>query len=169
MELIIPVEIKMPQKMSDEAKYFDSQHFLLEMQVRFKFFEKIEDSFLDKVLDEINDLSKYVTKIKKNKDGINVLFNSFNIIEQLIKIYKKKYFIDYKKSKKIMGRDKQKSKDLYRHFLVINILNISKNQNIKIKGKEYRIVNIDRNTLFLRDEFGRKEKFLYSKIKDYIN
>ena len=178
MKLKIPVEIEMEQKMSDRAKKFNKEYWVLEVQLRFLFFDEIRknnfdefEKFKEKILDDLTFLKDKINNIKKNKisGGINVYFSSFDVIKKISKKYSSKYFCEVKHSKKIMGKDNLKSKDLYRHYLLINIINLNKNDLVKIKGIDYKINSIDKKVLYLRElENGRKAKFSYNLIKDYL-
>ena len=169
MKIVVPIKIELKQKMSEEAKKIDDNSYILKLNLRFKYFDKINKVFKKKVLDEMNSLKPHINKIEELDEGYNVYFSSIKILENISKTYKKKYFVDEIRSKKIMGRDKQKSKDLYRHFLSITILNLKRKQKIRIKGEVFELRDFRKKTLYLVDENGSRKSFLFSKIKDYIS
>jgi NMD protein affecting ribosome stability and mRNA decay len=169
MKITIPIEIEMPQKMSEYAKKTSEEYWNLEVQIRFKHFkEEVSEEYKNKVLDEMNHLAKYINKVKTNKIGFNVYFSNISVVNAISKLYKKKYFVEVKKAKKIMGKNNLTTKDLYRHFLLVNIIGIKRGDTIHIKGVEYFVKNVRKTIIDLRDLKGNKYQFTYSKICDYL-
>ena len=90
-------------------------------------------------------------------------------LNKISRYFNKYFFIDEKRSKKIVGHDFLKCKDIWRHTILINILNLNIGDEIRIKGEEYYIKAFNKKELVLRDLIsGSKKVVTYNKISDYF-
>jgi NMD protein affecting ribosome stability and mRNA decay len=166
----IHFEIELEQKMSNEFKNRDESYFKLELQIRFLYFNEnqIED-LKTQCLKLTEKFNSEINKIKENPNGINIYFRRNQIMTSVSKLFKNKYFCEEKKSKKIIGRDKLRSKDRFKYFLLINIINLNRNDIIEIKGENYKINSIKNQELYVQNiKTTKKEIFTYKLIKDYL-
>ena len=166
----IRIELEMEQKVCGMCKKNSPEYYELKFQMRFKFYEN-ED--IQKIkyenLEYINKNFKGINKIKEFDYGFDVYFASKEIMNKLSSLFQKKYLCDEVRSKKILGHNTLETKDIWRHVLLINIINLKRNDHISIKGKNYYIKALNKNDLVLRGlEDGEKKVVTYSIIKDYI-
>lgn len=138
-------------------------YFLSIIQFRVK--EEEQFTFLTKVIDEIQnyvenvfekDQRQYITKIEDQKYGVDLYLSTNELMNHIISFLKGNYYFILKRSKKLVGRDSQKGKNLYRLKSLIKFLPITKNDKILIDNTEYIVENITKNKILLRDENGTK-------------
>ena len=177
------IEIDMPQKMSEVSKKTNDTYFQMKCQLRFLYFDKKikmvknNEIFLDdinfqnfkaKALDEFNEMRDEINKIEEDKNGFNLYFRSYRAITKIMKLFDK-YFIETIHTKKLFGFDNLKSKKIYRHTYLINILNIKQNQILNIKGEDKLVFRIQKNEIILKDiKSGAKTKTKFKFIKEYL-
>ncbi|NCC71681.1 hypothetical protein EOM09_08975 [bacterium] len=91
-------------------------------------------------------------------------------MNSIFSLFQKDYLCDEKTSKKLSGRDKLISKDIYRYTQSLTLINLKKNNIIRVKGIEYKIKSINNNKvlILLNAENGQKSQESYSIIKDYL-
>ncbi len=139
------------------------QFFISIMQLRVKNESYFE--FLKTVIDEIyvfveklfeKDPKQFITKVEDQKNGVDLLLSSNELINTIVKHLKGKYNFELKRSKKLMGRDQQRSKDIYRLRALIKFLPLVKSDLIIINNKEYLVQNISNNKVLLRSKSGEK-------------
>jgi nonsense-mediated mRNA decay protein 3 len=143
-------------------------YFLSIIQLRVK--DEDQFSLIKKVLDEINefvenlfkkDHKQYISKIEDQKYGVDLYLSTNELMNYLIKFLKAKYHFLFKRSKKLVGRDNQRGKNLYRFKTLIKFLPVSVNDVFSVEDKNFRIESITKNKIIVRDENNAK------LIKDY--
>jgi len=138
-------------------------YFLSIIQLRVKnenFFNIIKE-----VLDEIHiyveklnekDSRQYITKIEDQKFGVDLYLSTNELMNYILKYLKRKYPFILKRSKKLVGRDSQKGRNLYRLKSLIKFLPINKNDIVLIDNQKYKVENLSKNRVLLRSEKGIK-------------
>ena len=117
----------------------------------------------------LRNTSMLINKIESHQDGIDIYLANINDIHKLKRVISEHFFAVYTHSKKIMGRNHLKSKDLYRHSLLVAIYNLSTNDKIKVKGEEYTIKSIQKHQLIcIHTKTLHKEVLHFNTIKDYL-
>ena len=194
----IRIEFEMEQQMSPQAKRLSDEYYELKLQLRFSYFDDNElhndiikekrDKFGNIVLDEYNNpvtfkqkaiLKKFAKTIEKEFSGINKVeelqngydffFGSLGEMSKISRYFNKYHLVEVKHSKKIVGRDSLKFKDIWRHTLLVNVLNLQVGDKVRIKGVEYYIKAFNKKELVLREwETGAKEVVTYSKVREYF-
>jgi len=143
-------------------------YFLSIIQLRVKDEEQFD--LFKQVLDEINDFAEktfendhkqYTSKIENQKYGVDLYLSTNELMNYLIKFLKSKYNFLLKRTKKLVGRDTQRGKNLYRFKALIKFLPVSNNDIIFIEGQNFSVENITKNKVILRGENNTK------LIKDY--
>ena len=143
-------------------------YFLSIIQLRVK----DEDQFglIKEVLDEINKYveqlfdknhKQYISKIENQKFGVDLYLSTNELMNYIIKFLKSKYYFLLKRTKKLVGRDSQKGRNLYRLKTLIKFLPVKNNDIILIGDQNYSVENITKNNVILRAENNTKV------IKDY--
>jgi nonsense-mediated mRNA decay protein 3 len=134
---------------------------------------KHEDNFniIQEVLEKLNvyvnnlfekDPKQYITKIEDQRYGVDLYLSTNELMNHIIKFLKKDYEFLLKRTKKLIGRDIQKGKNIYRLKSLIKFLPINKNNIILIENHKYKIENISKKKIILRDLEDDKKV-----IKDY--
>jgi NMD protein affecting ribosome stability and mRNA decay len=165
------VELEMNQKMCSDCKKTSSEYYEFKLQLRFVFFnlEKlniIKEEIFDLINNNFNTINKFEDKEEK---GFNFYFRNLSQINKTSNLLNKRYFCEEKRSKKIVGRNFLISKDIWRHTLLIKIINLNRRDQILVKGEKYIIENISKKTLVLRNmEDNSKKVINYLIFKDYI-
>ncbi|MFX1597146.1 MAG: NMD3-related protein, partial [Promethearchaeota archaeon] len=143
-------------------------YFLSIIQLRVKNDNQFD--LIKKVLEEISkfveelfekDRRQYISKIENQKYGVDLYLSTNELMNYLIKFLKTKYNFLFKRSKRLVGRDIQKGKNLYRLKALIKFLPFNKNDEIFIENQLYIVENITKNKVILRSQ--NKTKL----IKDY--
>ncbi len=143
-------------------------YFIAIIQLRVK----DEDQFglIKDVLDEVNDYAEklfeknhkqYISKIEDQKFGVDLYLSTNELMNYLIKFLKSKYYFLLKRTKKLVGRDSQKGRNLYRLKALIKFLPVRIKDVIFIGDQDYYVENITKNKVILRGENNTK------LIKDY--
>jgi len=130
-----------------------SQFFLIK-----EVFNKIE-AFVEDKFEKDN--RQYISKIEEQKYGIDLYLSTNEIMNYIISFLKKKYHFLIIRTKKLVGRDHQRGKNIYRLKTLIKLLHVKKGDLIIIKNKKYSIESITKNKIILKEENGAK------LIKDY--
>ncbi|MFW9881466.1 MAG: NMD3-related protein [Candidatus Thorarchaeota archaeon] len=143
-------------------------YFLSIIQLRVK----QEDQFdlIGKVLVEINEYveslfeknpKQYISKIEDQKYGVDLYLSTNEVMNYITKFLKSNYYFLLKKTKKLVGRDRQKGKNIYRLKTLIKFLPVGINDVILVNNETYSVENITKNKIILRSENNTK------LIKDY--
>ncbi|UCD02283.1 MAG: hypothetical protein JSV23_04520 [Promethearchaeota archaeon] len=143
-------------------------YFLSIVQLRVK--DEKQFDLIIKIMEEINeyveriferDHRHYISKIEDQKYGVDLYLSTNELMNYLIKFLKTNYYFLLKRSKKLVGRDSQKGRNLYRLKSLIKFLPVSNNDVILIENQNYVVENITKNKVILRSENNTK------LIKDY--
>ena len=108
-----------------------------------------------------NDPKQYISKIEDQKYGVDLYLSTNELMNHLIKFLRSKYHFLLKRSKKLVGRDNQRGKNLYRFKSLIKFLPVSINDMLLIEDQNFRVESIMKNKVIIRNE--NNTKF----IKDY--
>lgn len=165
----IRVEVDMEQKMCNGCKKSSSEYYEMELQLRFTHFEDIMEvkAISMSILDNFNTINK----LDEINNGFNVYFRDHGQMNKVFTLFRRKFkVLIEKRSNKLMGLDKMTSKNLYRHFQSIEIINLNKRDLVEVKGEQYRIKAINKGgQLVLLDESnGSKKIVTYEIVKDYF-
>ncbi len=143
-------------------------YFLSIVQLRVKDeseFYKIKDilDFLYAQVEKLfeKDPRQYITKSVDEKYGVDLYLSTNELMNNIIKILHGNYHFVLKRSKKLVGRDNQRGKNIYRQKALIKLIPIMRNDLIEIDGKDYIVESILKNKVVLRDQ--KDEKF----VKDF--
>jgi len=156
-------------------------YYISIIQLRVK--DETQFDLIDKALDEINkyaeklfekDKKHYISKIEDQKFGVDLYLSSNELMNYIIKLLRVKYYFLIKGTKKLIGRDIQKGKNLYRLKTLIKFLPIQKNDIVIIENEDFLVEKITKNKVFLRNKKNSKliknysyffnEKILKKKI-----
>lgn len=156
-------------------------YYISIIQLRVK--DETQFDLIDKALNEINkyveklfekDQKHYISKIEDQKFGVDLYLSSNELMNYIIKLLKVKYYFLIKGTKKLIGRDIQKGKNLYRLKTLIKFLPIQKNDIVIIENEDFLVEKITKNKVFLRNKKNSKliknysyffnEKILKKKI-----
>jgi len=134
---------------------------ILQLRVKnFNYFNLIKN-----VLDEINeyidkeytdDDKQYISKITDQKNGVDVYLSTIELMNHIISYLKARYQFILKRTKKLVGRDIQKGKGIYRLKALIRFLPINKNDIIKINNQNFIVDKILKNKVILRNNKNEK-------------
>jgi len=134
-------------------------YFLSILQLRVK--NENQFDLIKSRLEEINvfverifrkDPRHYISKIEDQKYGVDLYLSTNEIMNYIIKFLKSKYHFLLKRSKKLIGRDSQKGRNLYRLKNSIKFLPIAMNDNVLIGNQSYIVENIMKKKVILRSE-----------------
>lgn len=109
----------------------------------------------------VKDHKQYISKIEDQKHGVDLYLSTNELMNYIIKFLKGKYQFLLKRTKKLVGRDSQKGRNLYRLKALIKFLPVSKNDEVLIDNQNYIVENITKNKIILRSKNNTK------LIKDY--
>lgn len=115
--------------------------------------EKVQNQ-VEKLFD--NNHRQYITKIIDQKFGVDLYLSTNELINHIIKNLRGHYNFLLKRTKKLVGRDTQKGRNIYRLKALIKFLPFAKNDVILMDSNEYIVENIGKNRIILRSKFGAK-------------
>lgn len=164
----IRVEFEMKQMMCNGCKKSSSEYYELKLQLRFTYFEDV-NIIREEIVNLLNKNFNTINKVEELDVGCDIYFASLGEINRISKLFNKKYFTEEKRSRKIVGYNFLESKDIWRHTILINIINLEVGDEVSIKGENYYIKAFNKNELVLRDLiYGAKKVVNYSIVKDYL-
>jgi nonsense-mediated mRNA decay protein 3 len=143
-------------------------YYLSIIQLRVK--EEDQFDLIKNVLDEINEFVErqfeknqkhYISKIEDQKYGVDLYLSTNELMNYLVRFLKSKYYFLLKRTKKLVGRDIQRGKNLYRFKTLIKFLPISVNDILFINNQNFTVESVTKNKIILRGENNVK------LIKDY--
>jgi NMD protein affecting ribosome stability and mRNA decay len=143
-------------------------YFVSILQLRVK--DEKQYEFILKILEEINnfaenlfkkDQRQYISKIEDQKYGVDLYLSTNEIMNHIVKFLRSHYHFLLKRTKKLVGRDNQKGKNLYRLKTSIKFLPVSLNDTVLIDEEYYIVESITKSKIILRSKINTK------LIKDY--
>ena len=169
------VELDMEQKLCNSCKKSSTDYYEMVLHLRFKYFDfnNIDINNIKVKEESMNILSQFsqINKLEEVENGFDVYFKDHGQMNKILTLFNKKYrVLVEKRTKKIMGHDKQTSKDLYRHFQSLTLINIDKGDLVEIKGDKYIIKSINKGGHLVLLDFntGAKKIFSYELTQDYF-
>jgi len=138
-------------------------YFLSILQLRVKDEEQFD--LIKQVLNEVNefvertfekDHKQYISNLEDQKYGVDLYLSTNELMNYLIKFLKAKYNFLLKRSKKLVGRDSQRGKNLYRFKALIKFLPVNNGDIITIEDQNFSVENITKNKVVLRSDNNTK-------------
>jgi len=139
------------------------KYYLSVIQLRVineKYFDLIKQvldsihTFVEKLFER--DKKQYISKIIDQKYGVDLLLSSNELLNHIISFLRPKYHFLLKRTKKLVGRDIQKGKNLFRLKALVKFLPFKKNDTIKIENNKFVVDSITKNKIVLRSEDNSK-------------
>ena len=121
--------------------------------------------FLESVINELTNLveklferdeKQYISNIIKQKNGFDLYLSTNELLNHIISYMKTNYHFGLKRTKKLVGRDHQRGKNIYRLKAVIRFLPFNKGDYININNEVFYVEQITKKSVILRDEFERR-------------
>jgi NMD protein affecting ribosome stability and mRNA decay len=164
----IRVEFNMEQKMCSDCKKSSSEYYELKLQLRFNYFNNV-DNIKKEIFNLIINKFNKINKFEEINNGFDFYFRDHGEMNKIAHLFNKRYFIEEKRSRKIIGHDFLKTKDIWRYTQLISIINLNIEDIISIKGENYYVKAFNKNDLVLRKlDTGAKKVVSYSIVKDYL-
>ena len=138
-------------------------YFLAIIQIRVN--DENQFDLINEILEDIQvyveqlfekDEKHYISKIQNEKNGVDLYLSTNEVMNHIISHLKTKYHFILKRSKKLIGRDIQKGKNLYILKALLKLLPIHKNDIIQIGNQEFSVEAITKNKVILRSEDNSK-------------
>jgi NMD protein affecting ribosome stability and mRNA decay len=116
---------------------------------------------IKEILDEISllvenlfsrDEKQYIAKIEDQLLGVDLYLSTNELMNRIISHIKAKHHFILKRTKKLVGRDSQKGRNIYRLKALIRFLPVRKNEYILINDSKFFVENLTKNRVMLRDE-----------------
>lgn len=137
-----------------------------------------EFDFIKEILKEIQyfveeifkkDPKHYISKIIDQKYGVDLYLSTNELMNYIISYLKGKYPYLLKRSKKLVGRDSQKGKNIYRLKALVKFLPFTKDDILLINNTKFKVETILNNKVILKNQIGEKisKKFNYFFNKRY--
>lgn len=111
-------------------------------------------NYVEKLFEK--DPRQYITKVEDQKYGVDLYLSTNELMNYIIKYLRTNYHFILKRSKKLVGRDTQKGRNLYRFKSLIKFLPIHKNDAVFIEKKKYIVDSISKSKVVLKDHQGDK-------------
>ena len=134
-------------------------YYLSIVQLRVK--DNTQFGIIKEVLEEISilvenlfsrDDKQYIAKIEDQPLGVDLYLSTNELMNRIISHIKAKHHFILKRTKKLVGRDSQKGRNIYRLKSLIKFLPFRKNEYILINDSKYLIESLTKNRVMLRDE-----------------
>lgn len=145
-----PIEVKVVKGVCPDCSKFHSGYYEAVIQLRADD-RKLEDEEIQKadefISNEIQRLCKtnklaYVTERIVLKEGVDYQVGSHNAAHKIAENMQKQFGGIITESRKIVGRDKSKSRDLYRTWISVRLPSFHKNDFIEYEDKILKIEKI---------------------------
>ncbi|MFX1455378.1 MAG: NMD3-related protein [Promethearchaeota archaeon] len=143
-------------------------YFVSILQLRVN--DESQSEFILEVLEEIEnftdnifrqDQRQYISRVEEQRYGIDLFLSTNELMNHIIKYLKSRYHFLMRRTKKLVGRDNQKGKNLYRLKTSVKFLPFSLNDKIVINNVEYHVESITKSKIILKNKTNDK------LIKDY--
>ncbi|MEJ2249584.1 MAG: NMD3-related protein [Candidatus Lokiarchaeota archaeon] len=145
-------------------------HYVSILQLRVK-----DESYFDnlkEIMDDIQvymenlhqeDPKQYISKLVDQKNGLDLYLSTNQLLNYLISYLRSKYNFYMKRSKKLVGRDIQRGKNIYRLKSVLKFLPVDKGNIVVIGTERYVVDQILKNKVILKSESNQKitKRFQY--------
>jgi NMD protein affecting ribosome stability and mRNA decay len=134
-------------------------HFLSILQLRVS--DKNQFDVIKEALDDISlfvenlfskDDKQYIAKIEDQNLGVDLYLSTNELLNRIISHIKSNYFFILKRTKKLVGRDIQRGRNIYRLKALMKFLPFNKSEYILINNSKYFVENLTKNKVILRDE-----------------
>jgi NMD protein affecting ribosome stability and mRNA decay len=102
------------------------------------------------------DKRQFISKITDQKNGVDLYLSTNELLNYIISFLRGKYHFLLKRTKKLVGRDSQKGKNVYRLKALVKFLPFSIEDQIKIDDNVYNVDTILKNRVILKKEDGQK-------------
>ncbi len=109
-----------------------------------------------------SDRRQYIAKMIDQKYGVDLYLSTSELMKHIISFLGDRYYFSKKRSKKLVGRDTQRGKNIYRLKTLIRFLPFESGDKLIIKSKEFTVLRILKNRVVLKDESGMKVSKAYS-------
>ncbi|TXT54033.1 MAG: NMD3 family protein [Promethearchaeota archaeon] len=109
-----------------------------------------------------SDRRQYIAKMIDQKYGVDLFLSTNELMNHIISFLKDRYNFILKRSKKLVGRDNQRGKNIYRLKTLIKFLPFKNGNILSINNDEYRVLRILKNKVILRRADGDKVSKSYS-------
>lgn len=138
-------------------------YYLSILQLRVN--NKDQFDVIKEVLDEISllvenlfskDNKQYIAKMEDQVLGVDLYLSTNELMNRIISHIRSKFYFILKRTKKLVGRDSQKGRNLYRLKALIKFLPFRKNEYILINNSRYFVENLTKNKVILKDEKQNK-------------
>ena len=145
------------------SNLISGMHFLSIIQLRVKaedFFDVIADclSEIQKYVEDLylEDNRQYISKLVDQKYGVDLFLSTNELMKKIIVFLKPRYNFILKRSKKLVGRDSQKGRNLYRLKSLIKFIPFKRSDWIILNEKKFYVENVHNKIVVLRDEGNLK-------------
>ncbi len=102
------------------------------------------------------DSTQYISKIEDQNLGVDLYLSTNELMNRIISHMRANFTFILNRTKKLVGRDSQKGRGLYRLKALIKFLPFKKNDIVVINKVTYLVENITKNKVVLRDENSSK-------------
>ena len=162
------IETELPQSQCSKCSKTSSEYYELVLQLRFLYTNE-DDQVKQDVLDYVLSKTELVNKVEEVDSGFDLYIGDSSQGGKISSEIKKRYFVEEKKSKTLVGFDFLRYKRNYKFTHNLTIINLKEGDKLSFKGDEYVIENLsNKDGLTLKEKSGRKRTLSFSKIKDYI-
>ena len=103
-----------------------------------------------------NNSTQYISKIEDQKLGVDLYLSTNELMNRIISHMRANYNFVLNRTKKLVGRDSQKGRGIYRLKALIKFLPFKKNDAVIINNIKYVVENITKNRVIIRDEGSSK-------------
>ena len=141
------------------SNLISGMHFLSIIQLRVKgeeFFDVIANSLseIQKYVEDLylEDNRQYISKLVDQKYGVDLFLSTNELMKKIIVFLKPRYNFILKRSKKLVGRDSQKGRNLYRLKSLIKFIPFKRSDWIILNEKKFYVENVHKKIVVLRDE-----------------
>lgn len=177
IEAEYPIEVKVKKSVCPDCSKFYSGYYEAVIQLRADD-RKLTDEEIKKadefISNEIQRLCKtnklaYVVERTVLKEGIDYQVGSYNAAHKIVTNLQKQFGGVIKESRKIVGRDKSKSRDLYRTWLSIRLPSFNRGDFIEYDDNMYQVKKIGSHKIIAHNLITQKdEPITWKQYEDII-
>lgn len=130
-------------RVSDESQFDLIQDSLMKIQ-----------SYVESLFEKDN--RQFISEIADQKYGVDLYLSTNELLNYLVSFLRDNYHFLLKRTKKLVGRDSQKGKNVYRMKALVKFLPFSQKDQLKINDEIYSIDTILKNRVILKNKNGEK-------------
>ncbi|RLF90947.1 hypothetical protein DRN46_02485 [Thermococci archaeon] len=104
-----------------------------------------------------------IVEIKQRKEGLDLMFLSLGDARKFVREVRKRYGVEIKESKRLVGRDRSTGKNKYKFTISVRI-KLREGERVKLDGRDMLVKRVSRDKVVLVDRRGRERTYPVKRV-----